>query len=44
MNLVAAIGLDEPLHPDFSSIRGGSYGIPFTVVGPRQRPVTAANR
>ena len=30
--LIAAIGLDEPLHPDFSSIRGGDYGIPFTVV------------
>jgi len=38
--LIAAIGLDEPLHPDFSSIRGGGYGIPFTVVSkvtPRSR-------
>jgi hypothetical protein len=38
--LIAAIGLDEPLHPDFSSIRGGAYGIPFTVVSkatPRSR-------
>jgi hypothetical protein len=30
--LIASIGLDAPLHPDFSSIRGGDYGIPYTVV------------
>src|SRR4051812_46586405 len=30
--LIAAIGADAALHPDFSSIRGGNYGIPFTVV------------
>jgi hypothetical protein len=30
--LIGAIGADSPLHPDFSSIRGGDYGIPFTVV------------
>ena len=29
--MVAAIGLDKPLHPDFS--HGGGYGIPYNVVG-----------
>jgi hypothetical protein len=29
--MVAAIGLDKPLHPDFSD--GGGYGIPYNVVG-----------
>lgn len=29
--MVAAIGLDKPLHPDFSN--GGGYGIPYNVVG-----------
>jgi hypothetical protein len=29
--LVAAIGLDAPVHPDFGSFDG--YGIPYTVVG-----------
>jgi hypothetical protein len=29
--LVAAIGLDAPVHPDFGSFSG--YGIPYTVVG-----------
>ena len=31
--LMASIGLDAYLHPDFSSIDGGNYGIPFNVVG-----------
>jgi hypothetical protein len=30
-SLIAAIGLDAPVHPDFGSFSG--YGIPFTVVG-----------
>jgi hypothetical protein len=30
--VIAAIGTDARLHPDFSSIRGGSYGIPYNVV------------
>lgn len=30
---VASIGLDRYLHPDFSSIEGGNYGIPINVVG-----------
>jgi hypothetical protein len=29
--LIAAIGLDAPVHPDFGSFAG--YGIPYTVVG-----------
>ncbi|MEO9177037.1 MAG: hypothetical protein ABI317_16105 [Gaiellales bacterium] len=29
--LIAAIGLDAPVHPDFGSFSG--YGIPYTVVG-----------
>lgn len=29
--LIASIGLDEPLHPDFSD--AGDYGIPYNVVG-----------
>lgn len=33
--VVAAIGADEPLHPDF----GTRYGIPFTTVRARQRRV-----
>ncbi len=36
--LIAAIGLDAPVHPDFGSFSG--YGIPYTVVGhatPRTR-------
>ncbi len=31
--LMRSIGLDAYLHPDFSSIDGGNYGIPFNVVG-----------
>ena len=31
--LVASIGLDRYLHPDFSSFEGGGYGIPINVVG-----------
>jgi hypothetical protein len=31
--LVRSIGLDRSLHPDFSSIEGGGYGIPYNVVG-----------
>jgi len=29
--MIAAIGLDDALHPDFSD--AGGYGIPFNVVG-----------
>jgi len=38
--LKASIGLDRYLHPDFSSIRGGGYGIPYNIVSkstPRSR-------
>jgi hypothetical protein len=31
--LMRSIGLGAPLHPDFSSIAGGDYGIPYNVVG-----------
>lgn len=31
--LMESIGLDAYLHPDFSSIAGGNYGIPYNVVG-----------
>ncbi len=31
--LMASIGLGAYLHPDFSSIAGGNYGIPINVVG-----------
>jgi hypothetical protein len=34
---VASIGLSAHLHPDFGT--NPSYGIPYTVVGPRQRKV-----
>jgi hypothetical protein len=34
---IASIGLGGHLHPDFGS--NPSYGIPFTVVGPKQRKV-----
>ena len=30
--LMESIGLDSYLHPDFSSIAGGNYGIPYNVV------------
>ena len=35
--LIAAIGLDAPVHPDFGSFAG--YGIPYTVVGHSTRRV-----
>jgi hypothetical protein len=31
--LIASIGLNAYLHPDFSSTSGGNYGIPYNVVG-----------
>ncbi len=31
--LMRSIGLDSSLHPDFSSVAGGNYGIPYNVVG-----------
>jgi hypothetical protein len=31
--LMTSIGLGAYLHPDFSSISGGNYGIPYNVVG-----------
>jgi hypothetical protein len=31
--MVASIGLNDYLHPDFSSYAGGGYGIPYNVVG-----------
>ena len=31
--LMRSIGMDSYLHPDFSSIAGGNYGIPINVVG-----------
>jgi hypothetical protein len=31
--LMSSIGMDAYLHPDFSSIEGGNYGIPINVVG-----------
>lgn len=31
--LMGSIGMDAYLHPDFSSIAGGNYGIPYNVVG-----------
>jgi len=30
--LIRSIGLGEPLHPDFSEIRNGAYGIPWQLV------------
>jgi hypothetical protein len=38
--LMASIGLDANLHPDFSSIDGGNYGIPYNVVGRRAKEKT----
>jgi hypothetical protein len=39
---IASIGLTTGLHPDFSSIAGGNYGIPYVEVPPDQAlvPVT----
>lgn len=34
---IASIGLDTGLHPDFGSGRYGDYGIPFRVVGKKQK-------
>jgi hypothetical protein len=31
--MIDSIGLSSYLHPDFSSVAGGNYGIPFNVVG-----------
>ena len=31
--LMSSIGMGAYLHPDFSSIDGGNYGIPYNVVG-----------
>ena len=38
--LMSSIGLDSYLHPDFSSISGGNYGIPYNVVGGGARKKT----
>jgi hypothetical protein len=35
--MIAAIGLDAPVHPDFGSYAG--YGIPYTVVGKATKPL-----
>jgi hypothetical protein len=37
--LMSTIGFDSYLHPDFSSIEGGNYGIPYNVVGSGARKV-----
>ena len=38
--LIASIGLDAPVHPDFGTVYAGApNGIPFAVVGPRTRRV-----
>ena len=37
--LLASIGLNSYLHPDFSSYVGGGYGIPYNVVGGGRRKV-----
>ncbi|HYF26760.1 MAG TPA: hypothetical protein VD931_13550 [Baekduia sp.] len=44
--IVASIGADEPVHPDFGAGRwqGGPIGIPYTVVGRRQRTVPVSFR
>lgn len=37
-SLIAAIGLDDPVHPDFGTVwNGAPNGIPFTVVGAHTR-------
>lgn len=38
--LKRSIGLSEHLHPDFSSVDGGIYGIPYNVVGRRAQKVS----
>jgi hypothetical protein len=38
--LKRSIGLSAYLHPDFSSIDGGNYGIPYNVVGRRAQKVS----
>ncbi len=37
--LIASIGLNAYLHPDFSSYSGGGYGIPYNVVGGGRKKV-----
>ena len=39
--LMDSIGLDAYLHPDFSSVAGGNYGIPYNIVkaGAKKKPV-----
>jgi hypothetical protein len=37
--LVRSIGLNDYLHPDFSSYDGGGYGIPYNVVGGGRKKV-----
>ena len=37
--LIASIGLNAFLHPDFSSYSGGGYGIPYNVVGGGRKKV-----
>ena len=37
--LIASIGLNAYLHPDFSSYSGGGYGIPYNVVGRARKKV-----
>jgi hypothetical protein len=38
--LMTSIGMDSYLHPDFSSIDGGNYGIPYNVVGAKAKEKT----
>ena len=38
--LIASIGLNDYLHPDFSSYNGGGYGIPYNVVGGTRKKVS----
>lgn len=38
--LIGSIGLNDYLHPDFSSYRGGGYGIPYNVVGGKRKKVS----
>ncbi|HUR16491.1 MAG TPA: hypothetical protein VMZ33_04355, partial [Candidatus Limnocylindrales bacterium] len=42
--LMRSIGLESYLHPDFSSIAGGNYGIPINVVGSGARRVNVRFR
>jgi hypothetical protein len=38
--LIRTIGFNDYLHPDFSSIAGGNYGIPYNVVGGGRKKVS----